>query len=325
MESLPQEGEKDAGKVLVKVDENGQVYVMDPADVTAEEKKEPEVKQPRLVLLGSAENRAKAEVKVLGELAKMLGIDARKEATEMKFASLPVGWEAKFVLVEGNSVGKLVGAKGATMKKIRQSTGCLLEYLGKKGEKGSDQLALAVGPSVGAEMAKFVITHLASQQQDIQSSLTEQEEACLTRLQVPEGAKGSILGKARANLNTLEAKLEVMVFILVGEAAQASQPGSPAKEETKEEAKPLAVGDRVVAVYNSKDYPGVVEELPEEGENAGKVMVKVDLMMPIMMIMMMTVMMMMMPIMMIMMMTVMMMMMMMNPILVTVHFVQFIV
>ena len=36
---MPQEGETDAGKVLVKVDENGHVYAMDPADVTASQEK----------------------------------------------------------------------------------------------------------------------------------------------------------------------------------------------------------------------------------------------------------------------------------------------
>ena len=46
------------------------------------------------------------------------------------------------------------------------------------------------------------------------------------------------------------------------------------KVEVKAE---LKVRDRVLAKWGGKDYPGVVDSLPAEGEeNAGKVMVKVD-------------------------------------------------
>merc|ERR1719487_653501 len=64
---------------------------------------------------------------------------------------------------------------------------------------------------------------------------------------------------------------------------KAQEPKSEEEPKPREEPQPAQtkaqwkIGDRVVAKYSGKDYPGSVESLPQEGEtDAGKVLVKVD-------------------------------------------------
>lgn len=200
----------------------------DPAEKEKEEEKEEEApeeekeRMTRIAIFGSRESQADAAVRLMGLVEmKRPGFFGVGDGCTVDVSRLPWrvsdddGWGVEMYELTEETKGLCIGAKGIMIKKMRNASGCSLEYLGHK--------ACICGPQAARAACKALLETLISTNRGDLEALPEAAKEYCDIVELPEDIVPFVLGKERANTKKLEEEEGILLFL-------APRPPAPAKE-----------------------------------------------------------------------------------------------
>eukprot|EP00927_Polykrikos_kofoidii_P009348 TRINITY_DN1389_c0_g1_i1.p1 TRINITY_DN1389_c0_g1~~TRINITY_DN1389_c0_g1_i1.p1 ORF type:complete len:1390 (+),score=381.42 TRINITY_DN1389_c0_g1_i1:39-4172(+) len=190
------DSEEEVAKDLVRQKEATEDY--------AEEKPEPPV---QLVISGGTERgRMEFELQVLNITeTKVPGYFSKKPRKSDEGEGL--GWTILPLSNDGEYKGKVIGKQGAMRKKISKASGTAIELL--------DNSVYIVGTGEERACAARVVEVLQAPSGSDLPTIPQEMKPLSLVARVPQEAQGAVVGKSRANLNTIEEESGTLSFFVV--------------------------------------------------------------------------------------------------------------